>query len=67
MTQPPPLSITTVCAGCSDELVIDRKEGTLRSSRGESRRLTYADAALLVWDCPSCGHTDAEDLAALTA
>ncbi len=55
--------IATVCAGCDDPLEIDPVGRTVRSpSRGDQIALTYADEALLVWDCPSCGRADAEDL-----
>lgn len=53
--------ISTVCPGCRDPLEIDPGARTVRSSGGQ-RSLTYADEALLVYDCPSCGRPDAEDL-----
>ena len=55
--------IATVCAGCHDPLEIDPVARTVQSaSQGGPVALIYADEALLVWDCPSCGRTDAEDL-----
>lgn len=62
MTTLPKSSISTVCAGCSDPLEIDPQAGTIRSSGGTQKSLTYADEALLVYDCPACGRADAEDL-----
>lgn len=53
--------ISTVCPGCSDPLEIDLHTRMVRSAEGQ-KSLTYADEALLVYDCPSCGRADAEDL-----
>ncbi|MGN6130325.1 MAG: zinc finger domain-containing protein [Nocardioidaceae bacterium] len=62
MTTLPQGSLSIVCAGCRDPLEIDPHARTVRSSAGGQKSLTYADEALLVFDCPSCGHADAEDL-----
>ena len=53
--------VGVACEACGVDLWINSAVGTIESPRG-SRRLTYADDALAVWDCPACGHADAMDL-----
>ena len=53
--------VGVACAGCGVDLRVNAAVGTIESPQG-SLRLTYADEALAVWDCPACGHADAADL-----
>lgn len=51
------------CEGCATGLVLDLAAGAVLAQGGATRRMTYVDDALAVWDCPACGHPDAADLA----
>ncbi len=62
MTTAPRPAIATSCAGCGSSLEVDLSAGTVRAGEGQVKALNYADEALAVWDCPSCGQSDAEDL-----
>ena len=53
--------VRVACEGCGVDLRVSQVAGTVEAPEG-SLRLTYADEALAVWDCPACGHTDALDL-----
>lgn len=53
--------VGVACEGCGVDLRVNKVAGTVEAPEG-SLRLTYADEALAVWDCPACGHTDALDL-----
>lgn len=47
------------CAGCGSALALDVAAGAIRTLAGVALGLTYLDTALAVWDCPTCGRTDA--------
>ena len=53
--------VGVACEGCGVDLEVNPVAGTVGAPEG-SLRLTYADEALAVWDCPACGHADALDL-----
>ena len=55
--------VGVACEGCGVDLQVNHVTGTVETPEGGLRlRLTYADEALAVWDCPACGHPDAADL-----
>ncbi|NUR07466.1 MAG: hypothetical protein HOQ45_10680 [Nocardioidaceae bacterium] len=41
---------------------IDRSVGAAEAADGSRRPVLFSDDALLVWACPSCEYTQAEDL-----
>jgi rubredoxin len=50
------------CGSCGLLLVFNAHEGTLTTRSGVAGLVTFADPALLVWSCPVCTETQAEDL-----
>jgi DNA-directed RNA polymerase subunit RPC12/RpoP len=50
------------CEGCGTRVLVDLGPSGVEAVGGLRASVTYADEALLVWDCPACGRTQAEDL-----
>lgn len=56
------LSLRVQCAGCSGDATLDLRRFTVQGAVGEALGVTYADADIVVWDCSSCGHANADVL-----
>jgi hypothetical protein len=48
------------CEGCTVAVQVG-PDGSVVTETGDRGRVTYADEALRVWDCPGCRFTNAED------
>jgi hypothetical protein len=48
------------CEACTLAVQVGA-DGTIVTAQGDRGRVTYADEALLVWECPRCQVTNAED------
>lgn len=55
-------TLTILCDACGAVVEIDRRTRLTRTADGSQGVVTFADAALLVWVCPACNETQAEDL-----
>lgn len=56
------LSSRVQCTGCPDEVTLDLRTFTVQGAVGEAVGVTYADTDIVVWECPSCGQTNADEL-----
>ncbi len=55
--------VETVCAGCGADVRVRSGSRTVEGPDGRMGAITYADADIVVWDCPACGFANAEALA----
>lgn len=53
-------SVESVCAGCGGKVLVGLRSRTTRGPHGSLGAITYADADIAVWDCPACGHPNAD-------
>jgi hypothetical protein len=53
----------STCAGCGGEVRVRLGSRTIEGPRGSLGPLTYADADIAVWDCPTCGYANADAFA----
>jgi len=53
-------SIESVCAGCGGHVQVGLRSRTTRGPHGSLGVITYADTDIAVWDCPACGHPNAD-------
>jgi hypothetical protein len=63
VTQTETAPVRLLCATCREVVHFHAQRGTLVSESGVAATITYADPALLVWECPSCRTPQAEELA----
>ena len=50
------------CLACTGDVTLDLRTFTVQGAVGEPVGVTYADADIVVWDCPSCSHANADVL-----
>jgi hypothetical protein len=53
-------SIGSICAGCGAHVLVGLRSRTTRGPNGSMGAITYADTDIAVWDCPACGHPNAD-------
>jgi hypothetical protein len=54
--------VDSTCAACGGNVRLHVPNRTTYGPQGSAGAITYADTDVAVWDCPTCGFANADDL-----